>query len=250
VSYLLEALKRLEEKRSGDRVSDLLASQGEVRRERKNKFLWPYILSVALLANAAVAAWWIAPWRGSSRLDVTQPSATQRESEVPAAKPPITTPAAQKTSIPSDKAKPESRPQENGGRKAPIQVQEASSERPVDNHPGGKTTRSDTPVESLPATPRTPSRPQAPSEGKPRADGRVLAMSELPAAVRNELPELKISLHSFGAEPRTRLVRINDKTLGEGDALPGGTRVEEITPDGVVLNHEGYRFRIGVEQGR
>ncbi len=75
---------------------------------------------------------------------------------------------------------------------------------------------------------------------------KVLTFGELPAAVRSGIPELKVSLHSYSQDPRSRLVRINDTTVREGETLSSGTRVEEITPDGVIMSRDGYRFRLGV----
>ncbi len=35
---------------------------------------------------------------------------------------------------------------------------------------------------------------------------------------------------------------INMKRLREGDSLPEGIKVESITPDGVILSHNGSKF--------
>jgi hypothetical protein len=55
---------------------------------------------------------------------------------------------------------------------------------------------------------------------------------------------MKLSVHSYDADRSARLVRINDRTLTEGQFLTPEIKVEEITPDGVILNHQGYLFRI------
>jgi general secretion pathway protein B len=57
------------------------------------------------------------------------------------------------------------------------------------------------------------------------------------------IPELRLDMHAYDANPQKRFVLINMKKEREGDMLPDGTtRVDTITPDGVVLDHEGTRF--------
>jgi general secretion pathway protein B len=50
-------------------------------------------------------------------------------------------------------------------------------------------------------------------------------------------------MHAYDNNPQKRFVLINMKKEREGDMLPDGTtRVDTITPDGVVLDHEGTKF--------
>ncbi len=57
------------------------------------------------------------------------------------------------------------------------------------------------------------------------------------------IPELRLDLHAYDTNPDKRFVLINMKKEREGDMLPdGATKVDTITPDGVVLDHEGTKF--------
>lgn len=57
------------------------------------------------------------------------------------------------------------------------------------------------------------------------------------------IPELRLDMHAYDANPEKRFVLINMKKEREGDMLPDGTtKVDTITPDGVVLDHEGTKF--------
>lgn len=56
------------------------------------------------------------------------------------------------------------------------------------------------------------------------------------------LPDLRLDLHVYAAKPEDRFALINMKKMHEGDALPNGVRVENITPDGVILSQNGSRF--------
>ena len=60
------------------------------------------------------------------------------------------------------------------------------------------------------------------------------------------MPEFKVSGHAYGPDPGSRVARINDQIVQEGQSLAPGLRVEEITPNGVVLGYQGYHFQIGI----
>lgn len=44
------------------------------------------------------------------------------------------------------------------------------------------------------------------------------------------------------ANPRNRLVDINDRLLREGMTVAPGLTLEQITPDGMIFSYKGYRF--------
>ncbi len=56
------------------------------------------------------------------------------------------------------------------------------------------------------------------------------------------LPDLHIDIHVFSETPQDRFVFINMSKHREQSQLSEGPVVEEITPDGVVLNHQGNSF--------
>jgi general secretion pathway protein B len=56
------------------------------------------------------------------------------------------------------------------------------------------------------------------------------------------LPQLRLDLHVYAAKPQERFALINMHKMHEGDSLQGGVRVEAITPDGVVMSHNGSKF--------
>ncbi len=58
------------------------------------------------------------------------------------------------------------------------------------------------------------------------------------------LPELRLDLHVYAAEPADRFVFINMRKLREGETLPEGVRVDAITPTGAMLTYRGSRFTI------
>ncbi len=56
------------------------------------------------------------------------------------------------------------------------------------------------------------------------------------------LPELRLDLHVYAAKPQDRFALINMHKMHEGDSLADGTRIDSITPDGVVLSRNGSKF--------
>jgi general secretion pathway protein B len=57
-----------------------------------------------------------------------------------------------------------------------------------------------------------------------------------------QIPELRLDLHVYAAQPQERFVMINMHKLHEGESLPEGVHVDSITPDGAVLSYRGSRF--------
>jgi general secretion pathway protein B len=86
-------------------------------------------------------------------------------------------------------------------------------------------------------------------EAKPQ-DRRILKLNELPRAVRNGLPEFRISGHAYSPEPQTRVARVNEKILQEGQELTPGLKLEEIIPSGLIFSYQGYRFRVTISENR
>jgi general secretion pathway protein B len=65
---------------------------------------------------------------------------------------------------------------------------------------------------------------------------------ELQANGTLELPEMHVDIHVYSENPEDRFVFINMAKFKEGAQLAEGPVVEEITPDGVVLSHNGTSF--------
>jgi general secretion pathway protein B len=90
------------------------------------------------------------------------------------------------------------------------------------------------PVSSPPPTTRAPNR-SASSASLPTIH-EVLANGSV------TLPALHVDIHVFAESPEDRFVFINMNKQVEGSRLAEGPVVEEITTDGVVLNHNGISF--------
>jgi general secretion pathway protein B len=253
VSYLLESLKRLEEKRQGVFSSDLLVPQTGSKGRPRRKFVWLYVLSAALFANAGVAVWWLVPRQNPPTTDanLSRPAADEKRdipagitvAPLPGSRPNQDSPT--RNNVRTDVSATTSSGSKGAAKilKIPVKVTSGEGKRGAMANPAE--TGSQRPVQVVEAPPSVaPSKPgTSPPEGETAVGGH-------PDSGKGALPELKLSLHSYSPNASSRLVRINDRTVKEGDILFPGTKVEEITPDGVIINHEGQRLRLSVDQDR
>ena len=77
------------------------------------------------------------------------------------------------------------------------------------------------------------------------APNRIYNLSELPLTIRQNLPEVLISVFLYSDDPASRLVRINGQMMKEGQYLNQGVKLEEIVPGGVIFSYQNYRFLVG-----
>lgn len=111
---------------------------------------------------------------------------------------------------------------------------------------GGKPPR---PAESEPKG--VTSEPALAARPKPDGEASVIArestplLDPRPMEQQREMPELKINVLAYSSVPEERFAVINMVKYGKGDHLPGGAVLTEIQADGVILELNGSRFRIG-----
>lgn len=70
----------------------------------------------------------------------------------------------------------------------------------------------------------------------PRPDDRLVA-----AQIRSYL---NLNVHVYDEDPDKRFVMIDYRKYEEGDATPGGIRIESITPHGLVVTQRGRRVTV------
>jgi hypothetical protein len=67
MSYILEALKKFEQKREQEDLSKAMSFLGGPGPIPRKRLRWPYLLVAALFLNAVIMLWWIAPWRSEKK---------------------------------------------------------------------------------------------------------------------------------------------------------------------------------------
>jgi len=87
------------------------------------------------------------------------------------------------------------------------------------------------PAEQIPVLPE-PTRPDIP------------ALRQLTGSTNSSAQNLTLQLLVYHNDPKKRFVVINGQHLSEGQALKEGPMIEQITPNGAVLNFQGTRFQI------
>ena len=242
MSFILEGLKKSEQKRTEGEVPNLQTLHRSTTARRRRK-LWPVLLCSALLLNAVVLVWWLRPWQ--SPLEA-QPVALQR---------PVTSPMATNHSAPPVAVAP--LPEQPRVKSVP-----ATSTRPTPP----PIPKAQPPAELIPEPPpvyqqkaAVPAPPPASATsgqsiataaagtGQEAASADAAeypSLDSLPASIRQQLPAFNFSLHYYSEDPAQRMVRLNGRILREGQELSDGLLLSEVTSQGAVFSYHGYDFEV------
>ena len=242
MSYILEALKKLEQKRQQEGTPNLLTLQGDATKVRQKRPLWPYITLGVVLLNGIIVLllFWIAPWKNAGQPLPSQ-SQVARESTLP---PPVNVSTENKEQLKAGDKK-DVTPSEKKD-----MAQLAPNEPPA--LPPNKVVVEAAQPKTAPAQPPPPIKTgpeSSPKEIKPvKPSNKVVSIKELPAAIKSSLPELKMTVHSYNEQTQSRFIVINNSTVREGQFINTELKVEQITPNGVILNYQGHRFVMGINE--
>lgn len=246
MSYILEALKKAEQKREQEEPSKVPTFLTGTVREAGRRARWPYFVAAALILNAGLVVWRLIPRQAPSALPPTTsraPVGIVQEAALPANTRDVRKPAP---SAPRPKETPKLVASET-----PVKAALATETPPpnvparVENPqpmPPGKAAPVVAPSETASISHVRATKP------RPVPSGKLFALNELPSSIRSGLPEFRVSGHAYTPESQTRVVRINEKILQEGQDLAPGLRVEEIVQNGIVMSYEGYHFRVPIKE--
>ncbi len=81
-------------------------------------------------------------------------------------------------------------------------------------------------------------------ESLPLKYPELITVKELPVEIQNQLPNLEFAGHTYSQEPTARLILINNKILREGHKITNNLTLQEIIPEGVVLNYKSIEFQV------
>ncbi len=256
MSYILDALRKSDQERQRGAAPTLLATQAAAPAPRQAPLATYGAIAFALIGTG-IAIGWLRPWQteptSAARVVAKEPEAAlaplpaaapalvapavSQPPAVPAAAPSLTTPAAPVAPSPSPHATAADKPHV-----ATHALGDATAAKPA---PAPDATLAARAPEATPkAVERMPKPLDKPPPPAPAP--KILAMSDLPDTIRQELPPMSITVHAYSAKPADRLVGINNRLLHEGDDVAPGLKLEQIVADGIVLNFKGYSFRRGV----
>jgi len=183
--------------------------------------IWPYLLVASLLINGALLLWW--PRSATKKNTAAQPSEHNHAYSIEHRE------TANTAGIKTKDVGSENSPAPQAAQSGPLPAA-ASSNAP-----------------NLPAESVKADRSATPPPGSRHGDkGKTPDYRELPASLKQELPELNISGHFYDADPAGRLIVVNGRTLREGQDVSVGLKLEQITASGAVFSYQGSRFSKGV----
>lgn len=224
MSYILEALKKAEQKRSRGELPDLQSVTGapSTASPKSGGMVWKRLLVLALFGNILFfSLYW-----GFIHIE----------------------PSRQVIADAAGSVKDETRGGESGEGKGmtdkavPSSLKDqllpsVSARNPEKGEVGGKERKSREEQELSRVVMEKPP-VVAPAAGQTNLFGK------LPPAVQAGIPKMTMTLHFYVSDAAARMVRINGRNLREGDGLNEGVKIAEITPQGVVFESAGYRFEV------
>ncbi len=265
MSYILDALKKSDKERQRGEVPHYTTDHDAVRSKTKRRTLWFYLVPTALLLNAAILLWWLSPWKLSkpdagpvhqtARPDANLPP--QSTETTPKEVRHIEQTAAKEAPVPPDLAK-----QNSGG---PSEIRSPKEKQPAEASAAQQKQAPPTPVKDRTKNVVSPSErtdqasaPRSPEASAtsgqaaapaipPPVPSKVYQVSELPEPLRQSLPPFVVSVALYAEEPESRMVRINDYVLREGQFLAPGLRLDQIGRDSLIMSYQNYRFRVGIK---
>ncbi|MFZ2235927.1 MAG: general secretion pathway protein GspB [Dokdonella sp.] len=247
MSLILEALKKSERQRQIGTAPTLATPP--MSRKRKRSILPWLVLAIVI---AAVAGWWL---MREDMPDSVPPAEVQDAVPAPALAPVAAT--AKKPEVPMTTVAPPPPTVAVSPVAAPApisadkQVAEAAAAMKAAAPPGSQlppakppTTKPQTampPAAQLPAG-QPPAATEPVAVPPPSVTASLPKLWELPYEKRKDIPALAMSLQVYAADPSQRFAIINDERHVEGDDLGDGLKLQEITPDGLIVEYRGERF--------
>ena len=279
MSFILDALKKLEQKRQQYSVPNLSTVHTPNLHKPGKRPVWPYLLLIALLLNAGILAVWLRPWgpgvqdtnTASTMTYIPDTTASEPASAVPESTVSATSPseiienpplAKIKSNTQSDIINPDQSPElsEEPAESLKADIESEDSGPSIAQPTDGKVTAS---LELTPSiselaslrqiikqeqelagsniSPEDVSRTE-PDETIPEKE--ILELSELPLDIRTEIPDISIFGHIYSSTPSSRLANINGSIVREGETVTGKLKVKEITVNGIIFDYMGLHFRI------
>ena len=234
MSYILDALKKAEQERRRGKTPDIMTTP-ESSSSRPQKRLWPYAVLIMLVAAAGSVGWFF----GHEKTDTATPISPQvtQNYVVPVQ------PQTQVTAQPATSTDTTLGPLNDKRNLSKSQAMRLPA------HNKGTSTK----IKPGPVATSKSSQDGASEEIRPQPekkmvpDNKIYAINELPEAVRQGLPSITISTHIYASDKSERLAAINGHIGREGQEVMTGITLESITPDGVILRYQGYKFRIGLK---
>jgi general secretion pathway protein B len=231
MSYILDALKKAEQERKRGKAPDLMDNHGYAPQGPRKR-LWLYALLVVFVIVAGGLGWYLGHDEPSTDALPFQSSRTQAVPDIHAPQPQPQPQQATQAATPS------------------TELPTAAKQKPIAEDAGRVTETVQTVKPSQPQRitkerlPAAQAEQSGPAPEKKPDPNKVYTISELPDSASKGLPAFAISTHIYSAEPTERLASINGNIGHEGQEIIPGIVLVSVLPDGVLLKHQGYRFKV------
>ena len=268
MSYILDALKKSARERQRETLPGILSVHDIVAEKPKKRLVLPYLLAAALVLNAGILIWWL--WFAHTKDTIIEPLKAVNTLPAPVSDV-AEVPAVQVQPIPYSGQSISQEPRLADRDTPPVidhpvsetfdnrllppkEVQKGPDDRQkrVSEH---TVTRADTGKPSEPASAKmktseeplhfSPVPPSAPAEMPDQ--NKIYKLRELPQSVQQNLPLFSITALMYSSNPASRMARINEQMMYEGQDLTAGIKLEEIAKDGVIFSHQNFRFWVGLK---
>lgn len=240
MSYILDALRKADAQRQAGMApslhSDWDTTASTQPAAQNNRALAIVLLTLSALAAGAAVAWLLPRPSLPAQPAVAQAAASNNATaavEAAAAPPPLQTlpqPSFAAAPLAAEAVEPELPP-------APPLRSEPRPAPPADRRPAKAPSPGSPPANA--ATLPQPATPEAYSYRS------LPTLQELPAALQQAIPPLTLGGYIYSSKQAERSILINKRLRQEGDEIAPDFRLENMTPEGLILNYQGKRFRQG-----
>lgn len=219
MSFILDALRKSERERQQQATPGI--GDAGYRPPKKPTSGWLIAVIAILVVNILlVAALLMREDSDAPATRTVQPAPVPRATPAPARRPALTAPKREDI--------------------RPL-AKEVPGAADTDAAGAGGTVAANRPAQAVAAL-ATPAPEPAATPSTSSATAGLPSMEQVVLEGRLEMNVLRLDIHVYSDQPAQRFVFINMTKYREGEALKEGPRVENITPDGVVLSHQGNRF--------
>jgi len=249
VSYILDALRKSDQARRRGAAPTLLLGQAPAAVPKRPAPIAYGVIALVLLC-IGMAIGWLYPWQKrppapASPVGMVQaprpnpaPAAIPGKAPLPETQAHNAAPAAPPVSVAAQARAPVPAPEPTRATAAATRARPGERGQLAPPKAAGAVTAKAT-QKAQEAALRNSGGAAAPLTG-------VTSMAQLPVEVQQELPPMTVSVHAYSGRAADRLVDINGRLLHEGDSVAPGLRLEQITPNGMILSYKGYTFHRGV----
>ena len=210
MSYILDALKKSEQDRGNGAIPNVQTIHSSaLNYHQEKRALWPWILIAVLITNVFLLIYFLKPEKNMSNV-------------APVPEPTTNNVAPNQNRVPI----------ENNPAPAPVAIT-----APVMPEPDTQQVAiADNNIVTTNSTAQT--RPKA-----------IVDIDELPANIRQQIPNMVFSAHVYSSSPIQRSLVINDRFMEEGSTVGQDLILVEITRSGAIFDFRDYRFSASVLSG-